>query len=91
MSSRATVAPYNSLIVAGTVEPDGVETSGADVPNYSIPSQDVCRVPRSVNVLTFLHVKDTVGLCTAYRVTTSSILPYSSDDERKDANRVGVL
>lgn len=33
MSSLETVAPYRSLIVAGTVEDDGVETSGADVPN----------------------------------------------------------
>lgn len=40
---------------------------------------------------TFLHTNDTEGLCTAYRVITSSILEYSSDELRSADFRVGIL
>ncbi len=41
--------------------------------------------------LTFLHVKETRGLCIAYLVTTSRIRVYSSEDPRRADRRVGVL
>lgn len=40
---------------------------------------------------TFLHEKETVGLCTAYLVTTSNMRAYSSEEERRAERRVGVL
>lgn len=53
-------------------------------------SRDMRRGARPTE-LTFLHVKDTFGLCTAYFVTTSKILAYSSEVDRSAASRVGVL
>lgn len=40
---------------------------------------------------TFLQTNDTAGLWTAYFVITSRIREYSSDEERREERRVGVL
>jgi hypothetical protein len=44
-----------------------------------------------MQIQTFLHKKETVGLCTAYLVMTSRIFAYSSEVFRRADRRVGVL
>jgi len=47
--------------------------------------------PEESQRLTFLHMNEILGLCTAYFVMTSNIREYSSDEPRSADRRVGVL
>ena len=87
--SFAIVCPYVSRIACLTEDPDGVVRSGADVPDCTKCQEST--IPSMYAVCTFLHVKATWGLWTAYFVTTSRIREYSSDEPLKAESRVGVL
>lgn len=82
-------------MLACVVELEGVETSGMAEPACESTTGVIRVSPTGITMrsppLTFLHTHDTVGLCIAYRVTTSMTLLYSSAGDLKLLRRSGTL